>query len=265
MKRILLLVLLISFYLSASAQRSPHAGPKPVIKPPHQAAGYTLSFDDEFNGPLDISGDGLGVHNWYNWYPSPSPLGNIASTPGGLKLTWLNTQPYWLTTISTLASDYGFYHAWQYGYFEVSMRWDTVTGAWPALWMMPIEDIRGTGHGGEIDIFEGQGATPNLFFGTLHEWQNGVSIYSNINNTYPVSADLSKSHTYGLLWTPGQITWYLDNVPLHSEPTPSIFDSLHFFLILTMSEGSNWIGNDRTGVTATDINMNVDWVRVWTK
>jgi hypothetical protein len=42
-----------------------------------------------------------------------------------------------------------------------------------------------------------------------------------------------------------------------------LFDQQDFFLILGSQEGPNWTAGNLTGVTASDINLYVDWVHVW--
>jgi beta-glucanase (GH16 family) len=61
------------------------------------------------------------------------------------------------------------------------------------------------------------------------------------------------------------VTWYFDDHPLHTEPTPEVFDRQDFFLVLTMQAGVNWRVGDLSGVDANRMKMDVDWVRVWQK
>lgn len=266
-----------------------------ILAPPHslcaaqpdvppQASGYKLAFEDNFN-TLDLATDGPGedqksrVHTWYPgvwWSSKPTELGNISVSKSILALTWTRNHPGrdTRTSITTLSHDKRQFKAWRYGYFEARMRWDVVKGAWPAFWLIPVQDATGQNvydgvkKTGEIDIFEGQGGLPHTFYGTIHEWWlNTGTDHSNRNNAFhlPEDADMSQFHTYGLLWKPGQVTWYFDNHPLHSEKTPEIVDRQDFYLVLTMQEGVNWTGDDLSGVTATRMTLNVDWVRVWQK
>jgi beta-glucanase (GH16 family) len=240
--------------------------------PPPQAQGYKLAFADEFNAP-DLGSDETGVHAWYEgvwWYHKHAPLRNISAADSVLSLKWERGQEADDTSISTLGRHARNFAAWRYGYFEARMRWDVVNGAWPAFWLIPAQDANsqaiynGTKETGEIDIFEGQGDHPHSFYGTIHDWVN-LHDHANKNNTFDLSSDidLSQFHVYGLLWTPGRVTWYLDNQPLHSENTPPIFDRQDFFLVLGMGEGQDWKAGNLSGITATSMTMNVDWVRVW--
>ena len=77
--------------------------------------------------------------------------------------------------------------------------------------------------------------------------------------------DFSQWHTYGALWVPGHVTWYLDNRRLFSAPTYPIFDRQSFYLILAAQEGGNWQAGSMSGVAARSLNLEVDWVKVWQK
>jgi beta-glucanase (GH16 family) len=236
--------------------------------PPTQAAGYGLVFSDEFTS-LNLSPNSYGNYNWYNpgmWWQSPAPYANISGSSSILNLNWTNGQSPANTSVATCAKDGSYCRAWRYGYFEARMRWDTVTGAWPAIWMIPKQGITCGGcEQGELDIFEGQGATPQTYYGTMHDWNSSTGNHNNSNNAYNLgsSVDLSQYHTYGVLWVPGKVTWYFDNQPIISWPTYSVFDQQDYYLIIGSQQGVNWSYGDLTGVNANTIATNVDWVRVW--
>ncbi len=149
------------------------------------------------------------------------------------------------------------------------MKWDVTVGAWPAFWMIPVEGIWGAPETGELDVFEGQGSTPQTFYGTIHDWVvvNGTPIQAannNGSNSYKLSGvDFTQWHTYGVLWVPGKVTWYFDNTPILSAATYPIFDQQNYFLLFTTQEGVDWTSGDTTGVTATSMNLYIDWVKVW--
>lgn len=237
-----------------------------TITPPPQASGYTLMFSDDFNS-LNLSTNGVGTFNWYNpgmFWEAAAPYSNISASNSALTLLWKQGQGTSDTSLATSAKDASSYHAWRYGYFEVRMRWDTVTGAWPAIWMIPVQGIKCGGcEQGELDVFEGQGATPTVFTGTIHDWNSPTGHHSAAKNYNLGSVDLSQYHTYGVLWTPGQVTWYFDNQALYSFPTYSIFDQQNYYLIVGSQEGANWSYGNLSGVTVSQIGVTVDWVRVW--
>jgi beta-glucanase (GH16 family) len=248
-------LLLISF-VSAYAQTAPP-----------QASGYNLVFSDEFDSS-HVSPTGTGSYTWYPgiWWERSLPLPSlITDSNSALNLTWSTSGGMYDTSISGLSRDGTQGHTFRYGYFEARMKWDVTTGSWPAFWMVPKQGMQGATDTGEIDIFEGQGSQPFTYFGTLHEWNGTTEIRRNSPNwvNLPISNDFSQWHTYGLLWVPGKVTWYYDNQALFSSNTTSVFDAQDFFVVLSMYEGANWTKGNMTGVTASNLNLSADWVRVW--
>jgi hypothetical protein len=250
--------------------------PSGQLTPPPQAAGYNLAFADDFS-TLNISPNMLGNYTWYQglwWQQTVAPPSQFTVSNSILTLNWQNGLGD--ASLVTTAKDASHYQAWRYGYFEARMAWgNTTMGAWPAFWLIPVEDItggdvvNGVRDSGEIDIMEGQGGSyPNTVYGTVHEWKNNSDVYNNnSSNAYnaPSGVDLSRYHTYGVLWTPGTISWYFDNQLIHSANTTAIFDQQTFYIVLGSQEGVNWGGGNLTGVTANTIPLNVDWVHVWQK
>ena len=250
---------------------------------PPQALGYRLAFSDDFD-TLDLSPDGKGVHKWYEgvWFSHHhAPLANIADEQSAVSLTWKRGQEQPDTSIATFSRYSPSFHAWRYGYFEARMKWTPVTGAWPAFWLIPVQDATrkdvygGVRESGELDIFEGNGKSPQSFFGTIHDWRQDPAnpdkmkdiANSGKNNKFPLSqeTDFSQYHTYGMLWEPEKITWFFDGKPLHSEKAYVVFDRQDYFLVIGMQEGATWHVGDLTGVTAQQMTLTLDWVRVWQK
>jgi len=243
---------------------------------PKNVQNYRLSFEDNFDR-LDISSDGKAGHTWYNgiWFRSElPPLEVFQVHDSTLSIHWKKGQKVADSSITTMPRGKGEAKAWRYGYFEARMKWTPVKGAWPAFWLVPVQDAQrtniygGVRETGELDVFEGQGEEDRIFFATIHDWVNDHDVSSNGSNNrfkIPDCAQFSDYHTYGLLWEPGNVTWYFDNVPIHSETTKAIFDKQDFYLVLGMQAGRNWKYGNLEGVSATDMELDVDWVRVWQK
>jgi hypothetical protein len=235
--------------------------------------GYKLVFQDDFDS-LDLSPNGFGDHKWYEgiWFNKKhAPLSNISASSSILSLNWTPGQGSDDTSITTLSHDTRHFHAWRYGYFEARMKWDVVKGAWPAFWLISVQDAKrvdvydGVRETGEIDIMEGQGDHPHEIYTTVHDWTNSTHDAANKNNTVRLSPDIdfSQFHTYGLLWTPGKLAWYLDGRQIHTEVASPIFDKQDYYIVIGSQESVNWKSGDLTGVSASNINLSVDWVRVW--
>jgi beta-glucanase (GH16 family) len=268
-----ILVLLIASGCGASAAVHDNLqapAPNASLTPPPQAAGYQPVFDEEFTAfSLSNTGKGAG-YTWYNpgiWWQAPAPAANIAVSDGVLGLTWTKGQtPAYDTSIATTADDASSYTAWTYGYIEVRMKFNPTSGNWPALWLMPTAAITDpTAEHGELDIFEWQSLSPNVFYGTIHDWVGGADAKNNSgSNAFPLppGTDLSAFHTYGVLWTPSTTSWYFDNSLLGSSPTYAVFGTQSYFLILGQQIGADW-KSSTSGVSATALTMNVQWVHVF--
>jgi beta-glucanase (GH16 family) len=125
--------------------------------------------------------------------------------------------------------------AFRYGRVEVMAKMPRGDWLWPAIWLMPVNTAYGQWPAsGEIDILESRGNSPgylgtegcNTFSSTLH-WgpfwpQNG---YDKTHAEYTLpSGDLSQAfHNYTLDWQPGQMTTYIDGVPVLSVPINQTF------------------------------------------
>jgi Ca2+-binding RTX toxin-like protein len=119
--------------------------------------------------------------------------------------------------------------AQQYGYFEIRADVPDGVGFWPAFWLYTADDS-----GGEIDVMEQLGRDPHIAYNFIHD-NPGQSHSSSI--TY--QPDPSGYHTYGALWTPLEITFYLDGVEVFSAPTSA---GMHtpMFMVLNLAVGGNW-------------------------
>ena len=125
---------------------------------------------------------------------------------------------------------------------------------------------------GEIDIMESIGARdPGTIFGTLHGSGFPARGLTSQSKLAAPSAFSDAFHTYGVIWSPGQISFYVDD-PAHPYATfrPSDlpagvtwpFDGRKFFFLLNVAVGGDWPGSPNPG-THLPAEMLVDYVRVW--
>jgi beta-glucanase (GH16 family) len=244
-----------------------------ATNPPPQAGSFTnLVWDQEFN-PISLApGANDSGFDWYKglWYSATMPNNGLITNPTDvLDLAWNRTQtsaPSLTQVISISHNGTTTAKTFRHGYFEARMKWDVNVGAWPAFWLNPIQEVLGTAtQHGEIDIFEGQGSDPRTYYGTLHDWSGSTHLgASSPNNfTLPSTNDFSQWHTYGLLWTNGQVKWYYDDVQVGSANTFSDMESQDYYVLLSMNFGNNWSEGNLSGVTANSSHMQVDWVHVW--
>jgi len=144
-----------------------------TTEPPAIAGqGYRLTFADEFD---TLERPIWDDHIWYDDAPLPTWAPTQFVTGGVLHLVSRRGDLYPGCTsvcypIST-ATTYSSGKSFQYGYFEARMTWTKGAGSWPAFWLLSTGWAR-TGScstpAGELDVMEGQGTEPNVFYGTIH-------------------------------------------------------------------------------------------------
>lgn len=264
----------------ASVTATTAACPTTAEPAPIAGLGYHQVFRDDFDS---LNRSVWDNHIWYDSAPLPAWINFQYAQSGILHLvtsrTFLSgTTAYPENTITTQTSGRTF----QQGYFEARMKWTGGHGAWPAFWLFsyrhatnpawpnvnPVCSQQGLPtaqcYSAELDAFEGQGSEPTSFYGTIHRNSSGaygVRDQQNANNWENVGVDLTAAfHTYGMLWTATQITWYLDGRALMSAP---VYDSTNqpMFLLLQMWTGGWTYDPDST--TPTNLDTQVDYVQVW--
>lgn len=158
---------------------------------------------------------------------------------------------------------------WKYGKIEVRAKLPQGQGIWPAIWMLPTENVYGGWpKSGEIDIMEMVGHEPETIHGTIHygpDWPDNEYTGTPFSLNEGIFAD--DFHTFTIEWKEDQIKWFVDGneffsvTPDDLEPHPYPFNE-EFHLILNLAVGGNWPGNpDET--TELPQSMVVDYVRVY--
>lgn len=162
---------------------------------------------------------------------------------------------------------------WKYGRFEIRAKFPRGKGLWPAIWMLPTQELYGGWAGsGEIDITEYLGHEINKVYGTLHyggPWPQNV--HSGQAYVLPTGNFADNYHIFALEWEPTIFRWYVDGILYQTQtkwhssggPYPAPFDQ-KFHLLLNLAVGGNWPGNpDET--TTFPQQMTVDYVRIFTR
>ncbi len=160
---------------------------------------------------------------------------------------------------------------WKFGKIEVRARLPKGQGIWPAIWMLPTDEIYGIWpKSGEIDIMELVGHEPHIVHGTIHygpDWPNN----QYTGKAYELEeGDFSGDfHVFMIEWKFNAIRFYVDDDEFFFV-TPSITQSHNypfnerFHLLLNVAVGGNWPGNP-DGNTEFPQRMEVDYVRVYQK
>ena len=248
-----------------------------------QYEGYTLIWNDEFNG------DSLNTDIWSITKRQPGVTNaelqeytdstdNVFVSDGRLILKAIKTvdekgNDYYTSgkVVTRKKKDF------TYGKVVTRAKVPEGQGLWPAIWMMPtVETLYGTWpRGGEIDIMEILGHEPAVAHGTIHygmphAQQQGS--YKLENGTF---ADAF--HEFTVEWEPGEMRFYVDDNLYHTvndwysvdpgvieREYPAPFDQ-DFYMQLNLAVGGTWPGNPDETTDFVNAEFEIDYVRVYQK
>ncbi len=253
---------------------TPTSTPVPSPTPPWVRQGWTLTWQDEFDGPqinTDFWTHETGGNGWGNaelQYYTNFPT-NAFIEEGMLVIQALNEnhRGKLYTSARLITRDKV---EVMYGRVEARMRLPYGQGIWPAFWMLGA-NISDTGwpHNGEIDIMEMIGSEPNVVHGTVHG--PGYAGADGIGRPYalPSTARFADDfHVFAIEWEPEEIRWYVDDVLYHTLTTADVpgdwvYDH-PFFLLLNLAVGGRWPGYP-DDTTEFPQRLVVDYVRVYVR
>jgi beta-glucanase (GH16 family) len=243
-----------------------------------------LVWSDEFSGPgvvpnpanwtYEVGGDGWGNHE-LEFYCAPTATTTPcdASQPnaavrsdGYLHISARRNAAGQWTSARMITRGL---QSFQYGRIEARIKIPAGEGVWPAFWA--LSDNGQWPAGGELDVMENIGREPMIVHGSIHGTGfTGEPLGTAFKLTPPANfaADF---HTYGLIWSPGKIQYYVDD-PAHpyATYTPADlpagavwpFDATRFYLLLNLAIGGGWPGPPNAA-TPSPSEMLVDYVRVY--
>ncbi|MCH7415189.1 glycoside hydrolase family 16 protein [Belliella sp. R4-6] len=253
--------------------------PTSGFESPMEYDGYSLTWNDEFNGTTLSSdwvfeiGDGCpGLCGWGNNELQFYRRENAELKDGFLVITAKQESAGGKNYTSSRLKTQG-KQVFQFGRIDIRAALPKGQGIWPAFWMLgeSITDISWPACG-EIDIMEMIGGNASgrddTVHGTLHWDNNGTYSYRGGLKTLSGGSKLADNfHVYSIIWEANKITWLLDDVMFHEQDiSPSSMDEFRkpFFLLINMAVGGNWPGNP-DGTTVFPQQMAVDYVRVFQK
>jgi beta-glucanase (GH16 family) len=273
------------------------------------AQSWNLTWSDEFNGaanslinPKNWQYDTaiLNVNDEVEYYCAPGsstspcdPANPNAYIDGSghlvIQALRINSSgvPYSGSWTSARLNSANNLESFQYGRIESSMSLPLGPGLWPAWWALGT-NITSVGWpaSGEIDFMENvplsSGLGPSTISSTMHGGYasgncycggNGMSKKYSFPANDPNGPDVTTFHTYGAIWSPNMVQFYVDN-PANiffvrtTDDVPAGFswDFNHpFFLLLNLAVGGtgSWPGPPDT-TTPSPAVMLVDYVRVYT-
>jgi beta-glucanase (GH16 family) len=249
----------------------PTQEPTPEPPPEWELEGWTLIWQDEFDGEeldpsrweMEIGGHGWGNNEWQFYTDRPE---NVRLEDGFLVIEardeFFVRRNYTSGRIKTQNL-----FSFTYGRVEARMKLPYGQGIWPAFWMLG-EDITTVPWpaSGEIDIMEHIGRQPRHIHGTVHgpgySGSGGIGHYK----VFPEATLSEEFHTYAIEWEPGEIRWYVDDEQFF-RLTPEqvrgewVFDK-PYFLLINLAVGGNWPGYPDDTTTFPQF-LTVEYVRVY--
>jgi beta-glucanase (GH16 family) len=242
--------------------------------------GWTLTFDEEFDGPagtgIDTShwtpqnkGDGFG-NNELEFYTPRTDNAQLDGN-GSLAIKVIEESYMGRDYTSARLESKGQFEQ-QYGRFEIRAKLPFGQGIWPAFWLLgnDISEVSWP-QCGEIDIMEFVGKTPSRNYGSLHG--PGYSGGNPLGGTYdlPDGAQFKDDfHVFAIEWEENVVRWYVDG-NLFETRTPADVPQGHewvydhpFYMILNVAVGGAFPGSpdDSTMFPQT---MLVDYIRVYSR
>jgi len=172
--------------------------------------------------------------------------------------------------------------SFQYGRIEFRALVPEAQGFWPANWLLGnnIATVSWPACG-EMDVLERINAegingpgTPDWNQGSIH----GTGFTGgNLGTQYdfPNGETASTFHTYGMIWSPGSVSYYVDDpTQPYVTYTPASLNGISGavwpfdggqsnFIILNLAIGGDWPGSPNSS-TPFPSNMLVDYVRIYT-
>ncbi len=149
-----------------------------------------------------------------------------------------------------------------YGRMDITAKLPAGVGTWPAVWMLPANDVYSSKtpasdtlrykNGGEIDIIEAVGHEPNLVYGVAHtksalsERSDGTGAFAKIN----VPTSQTDYNIYTLLWTPTTMTYFVNGTAFFAYNRQEGADyktwpfDQPFYLIANLALGGTWGGQN---------------------
>ena len=169
--------------------------------------------------------------------------------------------------------------SFQYGRIEFRAQVPEAQGLWPAAWLLGnnISTVNWPACG-EMDVLERVDAakTPDWNEGSVHGagFTGGTGLGTIYN--FPAGQTAGGWHTYGMIWSPGTVAYYVDNPaqPYVTYTNPASLTGIagaawpfdagqSSFIILNLAVGGDWPGSPNSS-TPFPSQMLVDYVRIYT-
>ena len=161
---------------------------------------------------------------------------------------------------------------WQYGRFEIRAKMPEGQGIWPAIWMLPTDNLFGIWpNSGEIDIMELVGHEPETIHGTVHYGVNNENQYDHqyTGSSYTLEEEKFSDdfYVFSIEWEQNQIKWFVDGEQYFTITSTDLSPyqypfNARFHLLINLAVGGNWPGSP-DDTTEFPQKLIVDYVRVY--
>lgn len=240
------------------AQR-PAQGPITMDKFNPANQGYSLVWEDEFNGSQ------LDTLKWKPRGLGKRALGYVSTEAIQVKDGLLNLYAL-KRNDSILISAVGTQGKFmpQYGYFECKAKLQNSPGVWGAFWLQSPQLAGGTDpkiYGAEVDIMEFfKKLGTDIVSHNVHWGPYGAGQQTTRGMQSYLKGVSSGFHTFGLLWTPETYSFYIDGLKFY-EVSAGV-SQIPEYLILSMEIPSVLAEISKT--VFPDV-FSVDYVKVYQK
>jgi beta-glucanase (GH16 family) len=227
-------------------------------------SGWTLMFDDEFNGTsVDTTkwsvGDILTNSQW--WCDSPNWLStanaNMITQSSGLLHITTEQVPYAGKPYQS-GCLYTYEKYWfLYGKVDIRAKMPPMTQSWwPGFWLLP----ENAGDDFEIDSLELINEPWTLYFNN-HDWRDNIHNGTSVKPGPDYSADF---HEYEVEWSSSAIIWRVDGVEYFRVTNTQAISNEPMYLILDTEIGApgSWPGAPHP-TSVFPGTMDIDYVRIY--
>lgn len=160
---------------------------------------------------------------------------------------------------------------WTYGRIEVRAKLPRGRGTWPAIFMLPTENIKsvfGWPSSGEMDIMEHVGFRPGVVQASVHCAKYNHLQGNHKFGTLQLDDPFDTFHVYALEWYPDRLDFYVDENNYFSfKNEMSGWKAWpfykNFYLILNLAIGGSWGGAQGIDDSIFPARMVIDYVRVY--
>jgi beta-glucanase (GH16 family) len=232
---------------------------------PADLPGWTLTFDDEFDGnSLDLTKwnpkDPWGRERNQELQAYTTNAFTVADGILRIRAEKPEAQVFYAGKLREYTS--GMMNTYekfsqQYGRFEIRCRVPKGKGMWPAFWLLPDP----LSWPPEIDVLEILGHEPDKIYMTVH-WQDAGGKLLH-HGTPWVGPDFSADfHTYAVEWSPQRIVWFVDGVErFRSE---KYIPNKKMYMLVNLAVGGDW-PKSPNAKTKFPADLDVKYVRVYQK